>query len=193
MAQHASGSANQIIEDAKAAQGKWVTLGAIVEAIGYRSYGPIYVLTGLISLTPLGALPGSPTATGAVVLLIAVQQFLGHHARWLPNCVKTLSIQHDRYERALDRAQRLSQWFDKLTRERLTQLVTKPMQRLIAIVVMLLGLSFLPFELLPFGADIPAIALLLIGLGLTSNDGLFVILGTLWLPVAVTVIAILIQ
>jgi hypothetical protein len=73
------------------------------------------------------------------------------------------------------------------------QLVTKPMQRVIAVVVMLLGLSFLPFELLPFGADIPAIALLLIGLGLTSNDGLFVLLGTLWLPVAVTVIAILIR
>jgi hypothetical protein len=54
---------------------------------------------------------------------------------------------------------------------------------------MLLGLSFVPFEFLPFGADIPAAALLLIGIGLTAKDGLFLLLGAGWLPIGGGVLA----
>ena len=46
----------------------------------------------------------------------------------------------------------------------------------------LLGLSFFPFEVVPFGGDIPAIALLLIGIGMASQDGLFLALGTAAAP-----------
>jgi hypothetical protein len=194
MAHHNSGAADEVIEQAKAAaEGKRVSVGEVLDAIGHRSYGPIYVLVGLISISPLGALPGSPTVTCALVMVMAFQQLLGRRAPWLPRRVEAISVRSDRYERAFDRVQRLAQQLDKLTRERWSQLVSPPMQRLIAIVLMLLGLSFLPFELLPFGADIPALALLLVGLGLTSKDGLFVVLGVMWAPVAAIVITLVLR
>ena len=136
----------------------------------------------MISITPIGAVPGSPSLTGTLLILLATQKLCGRRTPWLPRKALALALPSDKYERALERAKGIARFLDRLTRRRLAFLSGEPMQRVIAIVVTLLGLSFFPFEVVPFGGDIPAIALLLIGIGMASQDGLFLALGTAAAP-----------
>src|SRR5690606_15941015 len=50
-----------------------IALGAILEAVGRRSFGPLLLVAGLIALSPLSGIPGMPTTVGVLVLIIAVQ------------------------------------------------------------------------------------------------------------------------
>lgn len=186
----------EVIEDAQDAagdSGRRVTLDEILRAVGTRSYGPIYILIALICLTPLGAVPGSPTGACIIVILIAAQHLAGRHAPWLPRRIERLSCDSARCERALERLKGLALRIDRLTRERLPAVTGDAMQHVIAATVIFLAISFVPFEFLPFGADIPAVALLLIGIGLTARDGLFVLLGGGWVPLAAGVLVILLR
>jgi hypothetical protein len=186
----------EVIEEAQEAaedSGRRVTLDEILRAVGTRSYGPIYMLIALISLTPLGAVPGSPTGACILLILIASQHLAGRHALWLPQRIERLSCDSARCEQALEKVKGMARRIDKLTRERLPTVTGSAMQHVIAGFVVLLGVSFVPFEFLPFGADIPALALLLIGIGLTAKDGLFVLLGAGWIPIAAGVAVMILR
>jgi hypothetical protein len=94
----------EIIEDAEAAaDGKRVDVGEVLDAVGHRSYGPIYVLIALVCLTPIGAVPGSPTAAGTVLVILGAQHLWGRKSPWLPERLCRLSVRSDRYERALEK------------------------------------------------------------------------------------------
>ena len=72
-----------------------------------------------------------------------------------------------------------TQRFDRLLKPRLPMLVNALAQRLIALLTVLLALAMIPLELLPFASAIPALAIVLMGLGLTAGDGLLTLVGLL--------------
>ena len=51
------------------------------------------------------------------------------------------------------------------------------MQRALSLVVVLLAAIMVPLELVPFAAALPALAIVLLALSLTANDGLFGVAG----------------
>ncbi len=64
-----------------------VSVDDVVHAVGRRSFGPLLLLAGLITLAPIiGDIPGMPTLMAALVLLTSVQLLIGRAtflATWL--------------------------------------------------------------------------------------------------------------
>jgi hypothetical protein len=54
-----------------------VSLGAIADAVGRRSFGSLLLLSGLIVLSPIGDVPGTPTIMAAFIITIAAQLLVG--------------------------------------------------------------------------------------------------------------------
>lgn len=48
-----------------------IRLGVLLGAVGRRSYGPLFLLLGLIAISPLTVLPFTTTIVAAITLLIA--------------------------------------------------------------------------------------------------------------------------
>ena len=75
------------------AEGQDVSIGDLMELYGTRSFGPIFVLLGLVVVVPpIGAIPGLPAAVGVVLLLFSVQMLFGRSHIWLPGFIENLSV-----------------------------------------------------------------------------------------------------
>src|SRR5690606_20136787 len=62
-----------------------VTLGAVMEAVGGRSFGPLLLIAGLVTLAPvIGDIPGVPTMMALLVLSIVAQLLFHSEHLWLP-------------------------------------------------------------------------------------------------------------
>ena len=59
-------------------EGDKVTFGDILDLFGSRSFGPIIVLLGmLVTVPPIGAVPGLPMIVGVIIILFTVQIVFG--------------------------------------------------------------------------------------------------------------------
>ncbi|WP_353979177.1 exopolysaccharide biosynthesis protein [Salinicola endophyticus] len=156
-----------------------ITLGDIVETFNSRGFGPVVLIPGLIALLPTGGVPGVPSLCGIFIALMAVQLVLGRRAPWLPRRLARRGISHARWHRIAARAKPWTRRIDRLLQPRLTWLLGSLTQRLLALLMTLLGLSMMPLELLPFAAALPALAIVVMALGLTAGDGLMMLAGLL--------------
>ncbi|WP_110689498.1 exopolysaccharide biosynthesis protein [Salinicola endophyticus] len=156
-----------------------ITLGDIVETFNARGFGPVVLIPGLIALLPTGGVPGVPSLCGIFIALMAIQLVFGRRSPWLPRRLAQRGVSHARWHRITARAKPWTQRIDRLLQPRLTWLLGTLTQRLLALLMMLLGLSMMPLELLPFAAALPALVIVVMALGLTAGDGLMMLLGLL--------------
>src|SRR3569832_764957 len=68
---------------AQAGKGR-VSVADLMGMLGERSFGPLLLVPSLIAVAPVGAIPGLPAITSAVIVLIAGQILLGHAHFWIP-------------------------------------------------------------------------------------------------------------
>uniref|UniRef100_UPI003567DEB6 exopolysaccharide biosynthesis protein n=1 Tax=Halomonas sp. TaxID=1486246 RepID=UPI003567DEB6 len=62
-----------------------VSLDAILDTLGRRSFAPFLLIAGLVTLAPLiGDIPGVPTLMASLVALSAAQILVGRDRVWLP-------------------------------------------------------------------------------------------------------------
>ena len=157
--------------------GSKVTFGDILQALDQRSYGPVLLLPALIAVAPTGAIPGMSLVTGAIIFAVALQLFLGRKSPWLPSRFASFSFSRDRLISVIDRSTTYTKWVDKILQPRLTILVSFPVNRVVALICMIMALTMFPLALLPFAVAIPGTSIALLALGLTARDGLVVLLG----------------
>ncbi|ATJ81440.1 exopolysaccharide biosynthesis protein [Halomonas beimenensis] len=168
-----------------------VSLEAILDAAGRRSFAPFLLIAGLITLAPLvGDIPGVPTLMASLVVLVAGQLLLGRQHLWLPRCLLYRRVSRPRFVRVVQWLKRPARWVDRLLKPRLMWLARPPAHLPVALVCLLIGLAMPPMELVPFTANGAGLALTLFGLALLAEDGLLVLIayaltgGTLALVVA---------
>lgn len=154
-----------------------VSVDDIDDALGQRSFGPVLLTAGLIGLTPLGGVPGVPTALALIVALTSIQLFLGREGFWLPGFIRERSIKRERFDKAIGFLRKGARWVDRVLRARLTWLVDPPMTRVIALVCVLIALTMPPLEVIPFANTATTAALSVFGLGLLARDGLVIGIG----------------
>ena len=158
--------------------GDSATVGAILETFGPQALGPIVLLAGLLTIIPvIGMLPLVPFVIGFVVVLFSVQYVFGKKRMWLPRHILELSLKRSQLEEAQRRSAKWLRRLDKLFTERLTFLTGNVMDRIAALVIVMLGLSMFPLGMVPGGVAIPGWAFIFFGVGLTARDGLFLLLG----------------
>ena len=162
----------------RAAEGKdKVRLGDVHEAIGERAFGPMLLVTGLAALTPLGVIPGLPTAFAVVVVLIAGQIVIGRDRFWIPGKLRDRRIGADRLTKAVRWARKPARVVDRIVRPRLSVFTKAGFTRAVALICVVIAFAIPPLELLPFAVIAPASAITAFGLGLTARDGLLVLIA----------------
>ena len=160
------------VGDAADAADRQVTVGDLLDRIGTRSFGALLLLPALIAFTPLGGIPGLPTAMAAVVIVIAGQLVIGLDHFWLPDVILRRSVKPQKLRRSADVLRRPAGWADKLIRRRLTRLTREPFVHLAAFLCILLALTVPPLEIVPFAGSLSWAAIGIFGLALIARDGL---------------------
>jgi hypothetical protein len=152
-----------------------VSVGEVVEAFGSRSYGPFLLVPPLLEESPLGAIPGVPTVTAAVVALFAVQIVLGREHMWLPGLIRNRSTGGERVVTAINSLRPLARWADRWFHGRLAWLTEGVAVRVAAALCLFLCLTVPPLEVLPWASSAPMLAIAAVGLALLVRDGALMI------------------
>ena len=155
-----------------------VTVAEIRDRIGDEGVLMLSLLLCVIFLVPV-SIPGVSTVFGAAILLGGMSR-LFRRKLWLPPFVARRQLAADKVKAGLTRG---SAWLHRLEK------ISKPrrLQRYLAAgaaetvnsfgIVLGAVLLMAPFGFVPFSNTLPAIAVLLLCIGLLQRDGLCVLLG----------------
>ncbi|MFP4282375.1 MAG: exopolysaccharide biosynthesis protein [Verrucomicrobiota bacterium] len=161
-------------------EGARVRVRTVLEQVGYRSFGPLLLLAGLVTLAPLiGDVPGVPTLVALFVLLIAVQLLMRRKYFWLPRWMIERSVSAEKFCRAVRWSRSPARWIDRLLRPRLAVFSRGPAVGVIATVCMAIACLMPLMEVIPFSANGAGAALSTFGLALIARDGLLALVAFL--------------
>jgi hypothetical protein len=167
-----------------------VSVADVMAAIGERSFGPLLLVPSLIGLSPVGAIPGIPAITSAVVILVAAQILMGFVHFWIPGWLARRSIDAHKLERGLNALKPGARFVDKfLLRPRLPLLTRGPFFYLIAALCLIVGLVTPIIELVPLAGIVPNAALVAFALAITARDGLWALLAFIFTAASAWLIA----
>ncbi|MGM0832340.1 exopolysaccharide biosynthesis protein [Halomonas qinghailakensis] len=168
-----------------------VSVDDVVHAVGRRSFGPLLLVAGLITLAPIiGDIPGMPTLMAVLVVLTSVQLLIGRETFWLPKWLTKRSISREKFDKAIRYMKKPAKWVDSLLGVRLAWMTGYIGIRVTAVMCLLIALAMPPMEFIPFSANGAGLALTLFGLGLVARDGIMLSLGFLLTGVTFTVVLI---
>ena len=157
-----------------------VSLQALLEAHGSATHGTLLVLFAIPCLLPV---PGVDIVLGIGVAALAGQMFSGPRDVRLPARVAAFELPRQIAQRVLEYLATFYAIGGRWTRARLGQFTDGTYRWLVATTAALMGaLLVLP---IPLGDFLPALALILLGLGLVSRDGAAVLFALAAAVVAV--------
>jgi hypothetical protein len=161
----------------KADGGPPLTLGFIVETTHERSFAVILAFLCLPFLTPL-PLPGLSTPFGIAVLLLGAQLAIRKHRPWLPQRLLNWRIPPRFGARLIGFVAKLFRPLEWIIRPRLGFMQNAPAMVLVGIALVFDGaLLSLPLPI-PFSNAVPAWFALIKILGITEEDGVALMGGT---------------
>jgi hypothetical protein len=165
-----------------------ICIQVILESLGTRSFGSLFLFAALPPLTPVSTIPGVPSTVGIITILTALQLLMGRPSIWLPQVILRHSIDRARLGKALSSLQPVARRIDKLLRPSLPMMTRRSATCVIGLCCLLLGIMMLPLEIVPFTSGIPAFPVALFGLALISRDGRVAIAGFIAAVLAVAVV-----
>lgn len=154
-----------------------------------RSFGAVILLLGLISISPLTIVPGANWLVATVTLLFSVQLLFGARHPVLPKKLLAMSMQRSQLVAFAKVARKTAHTADALTAPRLEWLTRPPFVFLVALICVAAALITYPLGLIPFGPVLPGVSIVLMGVGLTAKDGVFLLLSGLALGGAAMLLA----
>ena len=172
-------SITQVVDEVleKADNESEVAVQDLLEAFAGRSYGPLLLAPGIAMVSPLGWIPTVPSFLAVFLFLVSIQLAFGRKYPWIPKWLREKGVEHDKAEKKLDEFRPAMEKMENYIRPRMTVLADQPMPQIIGVLVSILALCTPPLELLPLAAVLPGFAVCILGVGLTSKDGAFVLVG----------------
>lgn len=159
--------------------GETVTLGQLMRIVQRRSFGAVILLLGLIAISPLTIVPGATWLVAVVTLLFSAQLMVGLQHPILPRKLLDLEMPRSQLEAFAKALRKTAHTADRLTRPRLVFLTLPPFVIGVSLICIAAALVTFPLGLIPFGPVLPGISILLMGIGLTARDGVFLLLSGL--------------
>lgn len=154
--------------------GPRVTLGDLMDRLGDAGIGMVLILLSLPAFIPT---PGVPAGLvfGTAIALVAVQVLAGRHVLWLPERLRAQGLPRDMVVGGAAWLAGPFRAVERLLKPRLVRFTGRGALAFLAVPIFLLAAAiFLP---IPFGNQLPAIALIAFGFGLIERDGLAVLAG----------------
>jgi hypothetical protein len=159
-----------------------LTLGRVFERMGDRGFGLLLMVLSLPSALPIPA-PGYSTPFGVLLFMLALQMLAGRASPWLPNWAANRRLDGAFVRRMLAVSSGFFERVEKLIRPRLRWIGSRGgriwLGSLIAV------MAFLMILPIPLTNTFPAFVIFIIAIGLTEEDGVFTIFGTILCAVAV--------
>lgn len=155
-----------------------VTLNEILEIVGSDSLMLLTIFLSLVFLVPV-SIPGVSTVFGSAILLIGITR-LFNRSLWLPKRIVNRNLSSEKLVAGLNRA---LVWFRRLEKisqpRRVAWLASDGTIGLVNNLSFILAalLLMVPFGFVPFSNTLPAIALILLSIGLMQKDGVCIALG----------------
>ncbi len=151
-----------------------VSVAAIRDALGDRSFATLLVFFSSLNLAPLP--PGASIILGIPIVIVAAQMVLGRRTAWLPASLLSKSIPLDSFRAGSARIVPLLQRLERLVRPRYWPFWRRQGDRVIGVIALVLGIAVvLP---VPLGNWLPAFASTLVGLALSERDGILFAIAT---------------
>ena len=151
-----------------------VTLGEVISGLGDRGLGVLIAVFALPNILP-SAVPFGNVPTGIPPLIFAVQLMLGIDHLIVPKFLARRTIGTHWLKALTPKLASALSWFEALLRPRMAWVTVPRAERFIGVIaIVLAAVSTLP---IPFGHNLPALGLVLIGLGLIERDGLAILFG----------------
>lgn len=150
--------------------GKKIQIGIILYRLRRRSFGGILFFLAILSL-----LPGISMFSGAVMLVLAVQLLLGFKFPRLPRLVSEYALTMEQLKSIVNPVATKIALMEKYIKPRWFFLTVPPFTLMLGAIIFLL--SLLIIIPLPFTNFLPALAILIISLGLLERDGLLIFIG----------------
>jgi hypothetical protein len=166
-----------------------LTVGEFVSIFGRRAYGPLLLAVGLFSISPATIMPGMTWLAGGLSVLIALQMTLGADHLWLPGSLRARKIPIHGLAALIQRAEPWARRIDAVLKPRLVFLSHPPGLALVGVVGVLAGLLTFPLGFIPAAPLAPGIVIVLIGLGVTTRDGI-VLLAAICAAIAAVALAL---
>ncbi|MGP1274914.1 MAG: exopolysaccharide biosynthesis protein [Caulobacterales bacterium] len=165
--------------------GETVSVGDLLKTAGRRSYGPLLLLLGIISVSPLAAIPGANWLFSLITLLIALQILFGRDRPWVPQRLLDHEFSRERLMQGVTASEPYARTIDRFLKPRLNVLTRTPFVQLVALICIGAALVSFPLGFVPLGPLLPGLTVLVFGLAITSNDGLLVIVTGILLAASV--------
>lgn len=147
-----------------------VTLGALAQAHGSALPGSLLVLVSAPCALPI---PGVGNVLGVTMMVMALAMWRGEDWAVLPSRVARLEISARAARWVLLLLAHVYRLAGRWSRERLCRLTVLQRRTWVAPMLALMGVViFLP---LPFGNVLPALAIVVLGVGMAFRDGLAVV------------------
>lgn len=161
-----------------------VSLGSIFQTVGDRSFGPMLLVCGVLMASPLSSIPGMPTTTGLLVLLVGIQLFFRRDCFWLPKWLLNRSVSQERMLKAMSWLRPIARFIDRLLRPRLPVLIRGVSIYLIATACVVIAAGTPLMELVPFTIHGAGFVVTGFGLSLIARDGLLALIDFLITSIA---------
>lgn len=162
-----------------------VLMGDILDRVGRRAYGPLLLIVGLFSISPLSVVPGMTWFAAALTLVLAVQMLLGRPKPWLPQRAMRMPIPRRALVSGVAKARPAAKAIDVLLKPRMAFFTQPPMVNIVALMVIGAALVTFPLGFIPGLPILPGLAVVLFGLGMSARDGLVLILASSLVGLAV--------
>lgn len=160
-----------------ALNGDHTSVGDIVDTLGRANFAPLLILPALALVSPLSGVPGFTTLCGLIIAAVSLQQMTHRSSLWLPEWMRAARLRTDRVRRVYTWFRVPARWLDRVTRQRLHLLVTRPLVILPQLFCLICG-AVMPFlELIPFTSSILGVVITALAVGMFVGDGLLVLIG----------------
>lgn len=154
-----------------------ITLGELIERLGYRVYGLGILIFALPSIVPVGAIPGVAAIFSLPIILLSLQLIFSRKEPWLPQWLKKKSLDTAHLKKLFHYSIPYLQKVERFIRPRYLFFSTRTVKIFLGLLIAWLSvLLMLPIPLsnMLFGSLIALLAL-----GLIEKDGLIILIGLL--------------
>jgi len=184
--QNADQSFVEVLRDIIASiQGEYLTLRELLERIGEQGLLLFCMILTLPFLFPV-SIPGVSTVFGAAIILIGIGVTL-NRLPWLPERLMIRQIATERLIPVLKKGADFLTRIERFVRPRLPFFThTAAMNRFNGFMLVASGvLLMFPLGLVPFSNTLPALAILFLAVGMLQRDGVFILLGYIFIVLTV--------
>lgn len=151
-------------------KGQKPSIGDLLARLRGRAYGLLLVVVSILSL-----IPGLSFVGGVIIIVFAAQMMIGRTTPVLPGVIARRRVPMAPVARYVRRVLPTLRFVERFVRPRLAVATIPPLRAIAGIVLIGLGVTlFIPF---PFSQIAPALAALVISIGLLERDGVAFLAG----------------